>query len=112
MLNIAIGLFVVAALVGAVMALSILKGRLAPWALSLLHAALGAAGLVILVLLVMDGGYGSLLATALGILVVAALGGFYLASIHARKLVAPFAIVLVHAAVAAVGLILLIVMIV
>lgn len=100
--------FVIAALGGLVMAMKILKGQLAPWALSLLHAALGATGLVLLLFAVVNGPANSRVAAALGILVVAALGGFYLASIHARKKVAPTAVVLVHAAVAAVGVVTLI----
>jgi hypothetical protein len=40
---------------------------------------------------------------ALGLLVVAALGGFYLASIHLRKQVAPRMVVFIHAGVAVVG---------
>ena len=99
--------FVIAALGGLVMAMKILKGQLAPWALSLLHAALGATGLVLL-LAVINGPADSRVAAALGILVVAALGGFYLASIHARKKVAPKAVVIVHASVAAVGVVTLI----
>jgi hypothetical protein len=44
---------------------------------------------------------------ALGILVLAALLGFYLASIHARNVVAPKGAVLAHAGVAVVGFLLL-----
>jgi hypothetical protein len=40
---------------------------------------------------------------ALGLLVVAALGGFYLASLHLRGTVAPKAVVFVHAGVAVAG---------
>jgi two-component system sensor histidine kinase BaeS len=47
MLNIAILIFAIGAVGGLVLASSVLRGRLAPWALSLLHMALGATGLVL-----------------------------------------------------------------
>ena len=100
--------FVIAALGGLVLAMNILKGKLAPWPLSLLHAGLGATGLILLLLVVFNGSADSRVTAALGILVIAALGGFYLASIHARKKVAPKAIVIVHATVAAIGVVTLI----
>lgn len=110
MINIAILVFAIGALGGLVMANSVLRGRLAPWALSLLHMALGATGLVLTALVVLggsDAGKG-IIPIALLILVVAALGGFYLASIHVRKVVAPKAVVLIHAGVAVIGFLLLV----
>ena len=89
MLTYALIVFAVAALGGLVLASSVLRGKLAPWALSILHALLGATGLVLLLLGVMGGSGAGRAVAALGLLVVAALGGFYLASIHARKAVAP-----------------------
>jgi hypothetical protein len=102
MLTYALIAFAVAAVGGLLLAASVLRGRLAPWALSLVHALLGAAGLVMLVLVIMKGA-GTLATTALVILVVAALGGFYLASQHAKGVVAPKSIVFVHAGAAVVG---------
>lgn len=107
MITYALLVFIVAALGGAVMALKIFRGKLAPWALSLLHAALGATGLVLLVLAILPGDASTRVLAALVTLVVAALGGFYLASLHARKTVAPKNVVVLHAAVAAVGVLVL-----
>jgi hypothetical protein len=70
---------------------------------------LGATGLVLTAIVVLGGsdtGKG-IIPIALVILVVAALGGFYLASIHARKVVAPKSVVLIHAGVAVIGFLLL-----
>lgn len=106
MLTYAVIIFAVAAVGGLVLASSVLKGRLAPWPLSLLHAGLGAAGLVLVLLSVM-GGVGGSVVTALIILVIAALGGFYLASLHLKKQVAPKGVVLVHAGAAVAGFLLL-----
>src|SRR3546814_3265624 len=103
MLTYALIVFAVAALGGLVLASSVLRGKLAPWAISILHALLGASGLVLLIVTVLQGQGAGRVTAALGILVVAALGGFYLASLHLRKQVAPKAVVFVHAGVAVVG---------
>ena len=103
MLTYAILVFAIAAVGGLVLAASVLRGKLAPWALSVVHALLGATGLILLVLVVLGGSASARATAALGLLVVAALGGFYLASIHLRKQVAPKAVVFIHAGVAVVG---------
>jgi hypothetical protein len=54
-------------------------------------------------MLVLEGSDNSRLTAALGLLVIAALGGFYLASLHAKGNVAPKNIVLIHAGVAVAG---------
>ncbi len=106
MLNYALIIFAIAAVGGLVLANSVLRGKLAPWVVSLLHAALGATGLV-LILLSLILGAGNMIRNAFIILVVAAVGGFYLASLHLRKKVAPAAVVIIHALVAVVGFLLL-----
>jgi hypothetical protein len=107
MLMTALIVFAIAAIGGLILASNVLRGHLAPWALSILHALLGASGLVILLLQVMQGSAPARVVAALGILVVAALGGFYLASLHAKKTIAPKAIVFVHAGVAVTGFLVL-----
>lgn len=109
MLKLAVVIFAIGAVGGLILANSVLRGRLAPWALSLLHAALGATGLVLAGVVVLQGSEDmpAMAPIALAILVVAALGGFFLASFHARKIVAPRAVVFVHAGVAVVGFLLL-----
>ena len=109
MLKIAILVFAIGALGGLYMATHVLRGQLAPWALSLLHAALGATGLVLTAIAVFGGsaGVSSIVPIALLILVIAALGGFYLASIHLRQQIAPRAVVFIHAGLAVIGFLLL-----
>jgi hypothetical protein len=110
MLKIAVLVFAIGALGGLVMAMRVLRGQFAPWALSLLHAALGAAGLVLTALVVLGPkteGVASIIPIALLILVVAALGGFYLASFHARKQLPAKGVVVTHAGLAVVGFLLL-----
>jgi len=109
MLQLAVAVFGVGALGGLVLAASVLRGRLAPWALSLLHAALGATGLVLtaLVLFRASGAAPAHTGLALLLLVVAALGGFFLASFHMRGQPGPKPVVLIHAGVAVIGFVLL-----
>jgi len=47
MLKIAVLIFAIGALGGLFMATRVLRAQMAPWAISLLHAALGATGLVL-----------------------------------------------------------------
>jgi hypothetical protein len=103
MLAYALVVFAVGALGGVLLATYVLRGRLAPWALSLLHAALGAIGLLLLIYAALTTGISHVALAALVILAIAALGGFYLASIHLRGTVAPQPIVFIHAGVAVVG---------
>ncbi len=96
--------FAIAALGGLTLAgVYVLQERLAPWALSLLHAALGAIGLLLFIYAALTTGIPEAALAALVILLIAALGGFYLASIHLRGKVAEKSIVFVHAGVAVIG---------
>jgi hypothetical protein len=101
MLNIAAIVFAVGALGSIVLALNVLRDKFAPWALSLLHAALGAAGIVLIAVLRAEGG--SRATTALLLFGVTALGGFGLASFHFRQKLPPKALVVVHALIAVAG---------
>lgn len=103
MLIYAVIIFAIAALGGLFLASYVLRGKLAPWAVSIVHALLGASGLVVLVLAVLQGEGAGRATAALGLLVVAALGGFYLASLHARRTVAPKVVVFLHAGLAVAG---------
>jgi len=103
MLTYSVVLFAIAAVGGLILASSVLRGKLAPWALSILHALLGASGLVLLLLEVIQGAGGSRITAALALLVIAALGGFFLASFHLRGRIAPKGIVVIHAGVAVAG---------
>ena len=106
MLKIAVVLLAIGAVGGLVMAARLFSNKLAPWPLSILHALLGAAALVLILLNVMNGA-GGLLLTSLVLLVVAALGGFFLASFHVRKELAPKGVIVIHALVAVAGFLLL-----
>jgi len=103
MLPYALIVFAIGALGGLVMAARVLRGQFAPWALSLLHAGLGATGLVLLIVLLMQGNTPQRVLVGFGLLVLAALGGFFLASFHLRRSLPPKAIVLAHAGVAVAG---------
>jgi len=102
MLIYALVAFGIGALGGLVLASSVLRGQFAPWALSLLHAALGATGLVLLIVALMNGAANPV-RIAFILLLVAALGGFFLASFHLRKLMPPRGVVFLHAGLAVAG---------
>ena len=104
MLTYALIVFAIGALGGLVIAGAyVLQGRLAPWPLSLLHAALGAVGLLLLIYAALTTGIAGAALAALVLLAIAALGGFYLASIHLRGEVGPKPVVFIHAGVAVIG---------
>ena len=103
MLGYALIVFAIGALGGIALASFVLRGRLAPWPLSLLHAGLGAIGLLLVLYAALTTGISNVALAALVILAVAALGGFYLASIHLRGEVDQQPIVFVHAGVAVIG---------
>ncbi|MFO7580171.1 MAG: hypothetical protein R6W74_08195 [Nitrosomonas halophila] len=103
MLTYVILVLAVAAVGGIFLASKIFSGQLAPWPVSIVHALLGATGLVMLIMMVLGGAAEGRLSAALGLLVVAALGGFYLASLHAKGTVAPKNVVIIHAGVAVAG---------
>ncbi len=103
MLTFSILAFAIAAVGGIFLASKVLSGQLAPWPVSIVHALLGATGLVTLILVILEGSGSGRLTAALALLVIAALGGFYLASIHVKGNVAPRNIVFIHAGVAVAG---------
>jgi hypothetical protein len=72
MLTYSVIFFAIATVGGLVLASSVLRGKLAPWAISILHALLGASGLVLLLLEVIQGAGGSRITAALALLVIAA----------------------------------------
>jgi len=106
----ALVLFGLAALGGLAMAIQRFRGAPhPPLPLALVHGAAAAAGLVVLILAVAGAGAPSLAKTALVVFLIAALGGFFLLSIHLRKQPLPIPVVVVHALVAVTGFVLLLV---
>ena len=103
MLNYALIAFAIAAVGGLVLAASVMRDKFAPWALSVVHALLGATGLVLLIAILMQGSAPQQVLIGFVLLLVAALGGFFLASFHVRKKIPPKAVVAVHAGVAIAG---------
>ncbi len=108
MLVVAAVLFAIAALGGLTMAYIHFKhDRNPPGALAALHGILAATALLILAWAVIQSGAARSIAWALGLFVVAALGGFFLVSYHVRELRLPSPVVVIHAAVAVVAFLLL-----
>lgn len=106
----AIILFAIAALGGIVMALMRFTGReLPPLGLAILHGLLAAAGLVALVIALLSQGYTVATVIALAGFVGAAIGGFYLFSLHMKKQALPIPYVVVHGGFAVISFIILLV---
>jgi len=103
MISNAIIVLAITAIGGLLLASKVLKGKQAPWALSIIHALLGATGLILLIIEAMNSDWPGQLSASLALLVVAALGGFYLASNHLRGSISPKGVVVIHAGVAVVG---------
>ncbi|HSN17029.1 MAG TPA: hypothetical protein VLV87_02370 [Gammaproteobacteria bacterium] len=96
-------LFALGALGGLYLATLAFKGKPLPAAVAVLHGLLGATGLVLLIVGVLAGMGAGTAKIALVILIVAALGGFYLLSFHIKKQQHPRAVIVIHALVAVVG---------
>lgn len=103
MLWIAIGIFLVAALGGLFMARQIFTGSKPSVAVALLHGPLAAGGILFLFWLWMQSGGSALIGAAFGVLVLAALGGFFLVSFHMRDKPHPKPVVIIHALAAVTG---------
>lgn len=108
MLTLAVALFVGAALAGATLVYCHFRFRTLPWAVVVSHGLVGATGLVVLLLAVVRGGGGEMGRLALIVLIVAALGGFANLALNLRRAALHMPLVALHAALAASGLVILI----
>jgi len=107
-MTIALVLFALAALGGVAMAAIRLRGaERPPTGLALVHGAAAAAGLIALIIAVMNMADPGPARTALVVFIVAALGGFYLFAQHIQKKALPIPVVVVHGLVAVVGFVIL-----
>ena len=85
MVTIAIGLFLFAALFGLYMASRVFGGNLPPWGAVILHGLLAASGLVVVLYEIYGGARSMPLLAGAGLLVIAALGGFFMLTFQLRK---------------------------
>jgi len=107
-MTVALVLFALAALGGVTMAAMRLRGaERPPTGLALAHGALAAAGLIALILAVMNMTDPGAARTALLVLVLAAVGGFFLFAQHMQKRALPIPVMVIHGLVAVVGFIIL-----
>jgi hypothetical protein len=104
MIPLSLILFAIAAVGGLTMAVMHFRGVSPPkTVLAVLHGLFAASGLVVLLLALIKTGFGGKAGIALGLLVVAALGGFGLLSYHAKNQRLPSALVVGHALLAVGG---------
>jgi hypothetical protein len=108
-MTIALVLFAIAAVGGIVIALMRFRGKpYPPMGLALVHGAVAAAGLIALIALVAQG-HSAGATTPLVLFIIAALGGFGLFFHHLRKVALPIWLVVVHALVAVIAFVLLLI---
>jgi hypothetical protein len=100
MLTYAVIVLAIGALGGIVLSSFVLRGRFPPWALSLLHAALGGTGFILVAISVLRDPLSGPLILAVALLAITALTGLYLASRHYRNLLTPKILVATHAGLA------------
>ncbi len=91
-----VGLFAIAAIGGLTLAGMKFAGRELPIPLALLHGAFAAAGLVTLILNVVENRMNTLMNIALVLFVIVALGGFTLFSLHLMKKRQPTVLIVAH----------------
>jgi hypothetical protein len=109
MYRLSILLFAVAAVAGLTMAVMHFRGKTPPRAaLAVLHGLFAASGLVVLLLALLKAGFGGTPGIALGLFVVAALGGFGLLSFHLKGRALPSGLVVGHALLAVAGFVVLV----
>ncbi|HEX7055790.1 MAG TPA: hypothetical protein VF260_01160 [Bacilli bacterium] len=109
MLAISAILFAIAALGGLALGSFRARGQKMPMWLSIIHGLVAAAGLVFLIIGVAQGEAGTLATVALVLFIIAALGGFVLFSYHLRDQQHPKSFIAVHALVAVVAFVLLLI---
>jgi hypothetical protein len=109
MLEVAAVVFALAALGGIILAVLHLTKKTAPIPLALLHGLLAAAGLVLLIIAIVQMSSAGLAGVALIIFIIAALGGFVLFAIHLKKRPLPGGLIVIHGLVAVIAFIVLLV---
>lgn len=101
MWTVALVLFAIAAIGGLVLAGMRMSGReVPPTSIALIHGLFAAAGLVTLIVSVLQAASAGTAGVALAIFLVAAVGGFVLFSFHLRKRALPIPLVVIHGLVA------------
>jgi hypothetical protein len=109
MLTLSVILFAVATVGGLVLGVLGLRQRDLPMWLSIIHGLVAAAGLISLILGVVQGGTGLLPIIALILFLIAALGGFVLFSYHLRRKPHPKGLIVTHALAAIIAFVLLLI---
>ena len=102
----AIVLFALAAIVGVTMAVRHFSGKATPLPVGLLHGAVAATALILLIVAVINAPEAGLGGIAIGVFVAAAIGGVVLVAHQLRGRPWPNALVLAHGGLAVVGFVL------
>lgn len=109
MVQLAIGLFAVAAVFGLTFAVRYAKNLGVSVPMALVHGLFAASGLVVLILTLLNGARPNVALASLTFFVAAALGGFLLFGMHIAGKRRPMALIVVHGLAAVTGFVLLLV---
>lgn len=109
LLKVAIALFILGAIFGLIVLTSILRNQSTPKPMVLFHGLFVATGLVLVLITFLSGHSDKLLGISLGLLLIAALGGFTLLFNDLSKKPIPKWLAVLHPILAASGLVVLIV---
>lgn len=109
MIALAVIVFAITALGGLFLARQHFINQPLPANIAIVHGAAGAIGIVVLAIAAISQDVDTAAIVALILFVVAALGGFYLVSFHLRGVRHPSPIILVHAAIAVIAFVTLLV---
>ncbi|NLN38599.1 MAG: hypothetical protein GX155_03290 [Smithella sp.] len=102
-------LFAIAAVGGLTLVVMKFSGRGLPWPLVIAHGVFAASGLIILVINVFSAQQNFLMNLSLVLFLVAAIGGFTILNFHMRKKKQPGILIFIHATVAVISYILLLI---
>jgi hypothetical protein len=98
-------LFLAAALFGLYMAARVFGGNVPPWIAVILHGVLAASGLLVLLYALFISAQATSVVIGAVLLVIAALGGFFMFSFQLRMAAPPKAVVVIHASAAVLGVV-------
>ncbi len=109
MIYVALILFAIAAVIGISLAIPHAQRKPVGIGHALWHGLFAAAGLVLLIILLVGKGTAPLSLVSLILFIVAALGGFVLFGLHLRKRALPVPVIVIHALIAVSGFVLLLI---
>ncbi len=102
-------LFAIAAVGGLTLGIMKFSGKDLPWSVVIGHGIFAAAGLIVLIIYVLENTNNILMDISLVLFLITAIGGFIVLSFHLRKMKQPDKLILIHGSAAIISFILLLI---